>query len=179
MEEYELTRDCEAIRIPAGDRITLESGTNVYLQQRLGGSITVQAPRYGGLFRIADSDADALGLEPTEGGEIAVDENLGIDEKVETVLKTCFDPEIPVNIVDLGLVYDTRIAEHEEGGHRVDIQMTLTAVGCGMGGAIAADAEDKLRRIPEVRHATVGIVWDPPWSPQMISEEGRKKLGLQ
>ncbi|MFN2427380.1 MAG: putative Fe-S cluster assembly protein SufT [Candidatus Binatia bacterium] len=179
MERLELLRDCEAVKIPQGDRVTLAPGTEVYLSQSLGGSFTVQAPAYGGLFRIAGRDADALGLEvPPEAQMLAGGEG-DIDALVEAALRTCYDPEIPVNIVDLGLVYDTRISDLPEGGYRVDVKMTLTAQGCGMGGAIAGDAEDKLRSIPSVTDASVRVVWDPPWTAHMISEEGRKKLGIE
>ncbi len=178
MENVELVRDTTAVRIPAGDKVTLEQGTEVYITQSLGGSWTVQAPRYGGLFRISGIDADALGKEVPEETRTIRSAEGTIEDRVEVALRTCYDPEIPVNIVDLGLVYDTRIEQTEPGTHRVDIKMTLTAVGCGMGASIAADAEDKLRCLPDVEDARVEIVWDPPWSPQMISEEGRKKLGL-
>lgn len=178
MERLELTRRCEAVKIPQGDRIHLEAGTEIYLTQSLGGSFTVQAPTYGGLFRISGRDADALGREiPAEAKQLQAGEG-DIDELVEAALRTCYDPEIPVNIVDLGLVYDTRISDLPEGGWRVDIKMTLTAQGCGMGASIAGDAEDKIRSIPGVADASVGIVWEPPWTAHMISEEGRKKLGI-
>lgn len=178
MENVELTRDTSAVRIPAGDKVTLEEGTEVYIQQSLGGSWTVQAPRYGGLFRISGVDADALGREVPEDTRRIRDADGSIEDRVELALRTCYDPEIPVNIVDLGLVYDTRIEAAGEGTHHVDVKMTLTAVGCGMGASIAADAEDKILSLADVEDARVEIVWDPPWSPQMISEEGRKKLGL-
>ncbi|MBI5506254.1 MAG: putative Fe-S cluster assembly protein SufT [Deltaproteobacteria bacterium] len=178
MERLELTRDCNAVRIPMGDCVTLAAGTEVYLSQSLGGSFTVQAPAYGGLFRITGLDADALGKPvPEEARRLAAGEG-EIEELVAAALSTCYDPEIPVNIVDLGLVYDTRISDLPEGGVRVDIKMTLTATGCGMGGAIAGDAEEKLRSIPGVTAASVRVVWDPPWTPHMISEEGRRKLGI-
>jgi probable FeS assembly SUF system protein SufT len=179
MERLDLARECEAVKIPQGDRIRLAAGTEVYLTQSLGGSFTVQAPSYGGLFRIAGRDADALGRTvPAEAGAAGDEVPDDVDGLVEAALKTCYDPEIPVNIVDLGLVYDTRISDLPEGGCRVDVKMTLTAQGCGMGAAIAADAEDKLRAIPGVADATVSIVWDPPWTAHMISEEGRKTLGI-
>lgn len=178
MERLELTRKCEAVKIPQGDRIHLETGTEVYLTQSLGGSFTVQAPTYGGLFRINGRDADALGLEIPAEAKILTQGEGDIDALVETALRTCYDPEIPVNIVDLGLVYDTRISDLPEGGWRVDVKMTLTAQGCGMGASIAGDAEDKLRTIPGVHDASVGIVWEPVWTAHMISEEGRKKLGI-
>jgi probable FeS assembly SUF system protein SufT len=178
MERTELTRECEAVKIPQGDRIALAAGTEIYVTQSLGGSFTVQAPSYGGLFRIAGRDADALGREvPPEAKMLQAGEG-DIDELVEAALRTCYDPEIPVNIVDLGLVYDTRISDLPEGGWRVDVKMTLTARGCGMGASIAGDAEDKIRSIPGVADAFVTVVWDPPWTAHMISEEGRRKLGI-
>ena len=178
MERLDLLRECEAVRIPQGDKVRLAAGTEVYVTQSLGGSFTIQAPSYGGLFRIQGADAGALGKElPPEARMLASGEG-EIDDLVEAALKTCFDPEIPVNIVDLGLVYDTRISDLPEGGYRVDVKMSLTAQGCGMGGAISGDAEEKLLSIPVVKAASVRVVWDPPWTPHMISEEGRKKLGI-
>lgn len=179
MERIELVRECEAVKIPQGDRVQLAAGTEIYLTQSLGGSFTVQAPAYGGLFRIAGRDADALGKEMPEEARLLASGEGDIDALVEAALRTCYDPEIPVNIVDLGLVYDTRISDLPEGGYRVDVKMTLTAQGCGMGAAIAGDAEDKLRSIRDVKDASVRVVWDPPWTPHMISEEGREKLGIR
>ena len=176
MERVELTREVEAIQVPGGHTVTLEKGWDVVITQSLGGSYTVQVPAYGGLFRIAGRDADALGKEPeaepataTGGGDL--------EQQVWGVLRTCFDPEIPVNIVDLGLVYDMRIGP-EGDGRRVDVKMTLTAPGCGMGTSIAADARAKLLNLPGVTDADVQIVWDPPWNPQMISPEGKERLGM-
>jgi probable FeS assembly SUF system protein SufT len=178
MEHVELTRDCEAIRIPAGDRITLPRGTEAFLTQSLGGSFTLQVRSHGGLFRISGRDADAIGKDVPDEAEVSVPAGADLEEQITTALKTCYDPEIPVNIVDLGLIYDTRIHAEPDGTSRIAVKMTLTAQGCGMGAAIAADAEDKIRSLPGVRDAVVEIVWDPPWNPRMISEEGRKKLGL-
>jgi len=178
MEDLKLTRDCEAVRIPAGDAITLPAGTEVLVSQALGGSFTVQSPGYGGLFRIAGQDADALGMEVPEEARVLTDDAAPLDERISAALRTCYDPEIPVNIVDLGLVYDTRVSEDSGGLSRIEVKMTLTAPGCGMGASIAADAAAKLRRLAGVSDANVEIVWDPPWGPQMISEDGRKKLGL-
>jgi len=175
MERTELTRDVEAIQIPGGHTMTLEKGWDVVITQSLGGTYTVQVPAYGGLFRIAGRDADALGLEPTTAPAVAASGDL--EERVWTTLKTCFDPEIPVNIVDLGLVYDMRITP-EGDGQRIDIKMTLTAPGCGMGTSIAADARLKLLDLPGVTDADVQIVWDPPWNPQMISPDGKERLGM-
>lgn len=177
MEQLELTRDCQAVRIPAGDPITLPAGTEAYLTQSLGGSFTVQVPAYGGLFRIAGSDAEALGKEPPSEEEVAAPTG-DLEAQVWAALATCYDPEIPVNIVDLGLVYDVRLGEPEPGKHEVGVQMTLTAVGCGMGGAIAADAESKIMLVEGVEKATVDIVWEPQWNPRMISEAGKEKLGI-
>jgi probable FeS assembly SUF system protein SufT len=176
MERTQLKRAVEAIQIPGGHVVTLEEGWDVVITQSLGGSFTVQVPAYGGLFRVAGVDADALGKEPlaeappTSGGG-------DLDQQVWDVLRTCYDPEIPVNIVDLGLVYDMRIAP-AGGGNRVDVKMTLTAPGCGMGTSIAADARMRLLALPGITDADVQVVWDPPWSPQMISPEGRQRLGM-
>jgi probable FeS assembly SUF system protein SufT len=177
MERVELTRDCEAIQIPGGHLVTLEKGWEVLITQSLGGSYTVQVPAYGGLFRIAGRDADALGKEAEVTPAAATVERGDLEQQVWAQLRTCYDPEIPVNIVDLGLVYDMRLTP-EAGGHRIDVKMTLTAQGCGMGTAIAADARQKLLGLPGVTDADVEIVWDPPWTPQMISPEGRERLGM-
>lgn len=173
----ELKRDCSAVQIPAGITTTLAAGTSITIAQTLGGSFTVHAP--GGLFRIAPQDADALGLEPAAGTSQPAATDTVADEKVvwET-LRTCFDPEIPVNIVDLGLVYDMKLAKTPNGNSRVDVKMTLTAPGCGMGPAIAGDAQVKLLSLSGIDDATVEIVWDPPWHHSMITEQGRKILGL-
>jgi probable FeS assembly SUF system protein SufT len=178
MEFVRLRRACDAVRIPTGERLELAEGDEVYVTQALGGSFTVQSRSRGGLFRISGRDADALGREtPPEESATEPGAATDIEERVTEALKTCYDPEIPVNIVDLGLVYDTRIANEAEG-YSVAVKMTLTAPGCGMGVAIAADAEDKLRAIEGVRQASVEIVWEPPWNPRMISDEGRRILGI-
>lgn len=175
---FELKRDCPAVQIPAGTGVTLPVGTAVQLTQTLGGSYTVQAP--GGLFRIAAQDADALGLEVPQPADAPSSTNSQVDEKlVWDTLRTCFDPEIPVNIVDLGLVYDMKLMPQSSGGANVDVKMTLTAPGCGMGPAIAGDAQVKLLNLPGVEDAHVEIVWDPPWHHSMITEQGRKILGLE
>src|SRR5437870_6671020 len=175
MERVELSREVEGVQVPGGHAVTLEKGWEVIVTQSLGGSFTVQVPAYGGLFRIAGKDADAIGKEPVSAAPAAAEGDL--DQQVWGVLKTCYDPEIPVNIVDLGLVYDMRISP-EGDGQRVDVTMTLTAQGCGMGTSIAADARVKLLDLPGVADADVQIVWDPPWNPQMISPEGKERLGM-
>lgn len=170
-----LKRDCVAVQIPAGVSVTLPAGTPVDLTQTLGGSYTVHAT--GGLFRIAAADADALGLARPVGAAPAagtVDEQMIWD-----ALRTCFDPEIPVNIVDLGLVYDMQLKKLANGQAQVEVKMTLTAPGCGMGPAIAGDAQVKLLNLPGVEDAQVEIVWEPQWHHSMISEAGRKTLGLE
>jgi probable FeS assembly SUF system protein SufT len=173
----ELKRDCPAVQIPAGTATTLPAGTPVDITQTLGGSYTVHAQ--GGLFRIAASDADALGLDAPVASPLSPAGDQPADEKaVWDALRTCFDPEIPVNIVDLGLVYDMQLEKLPGGGSRVDVKMTLTAPGCGMGPAIAGDAQVKLLNLPGVEDAHVEIVWDPPWHHSMITESGRKVLGL-
>src|SRR5277367_6786175 len=178
--EKTLLRDCAATRIPSGEAITLPKDTNVFITQALGGSYTVATDQ--GLARIADEDADALGLEPmakkAEGAQ-AVDTSGPVDEKaVWDQLRTCYDPEIPVNIVDLGLVYDCIITPRASDGARVDIKMTITAPGCGMGPVIASEAKSKVLGVPGVGDAEVELVWDPPWNQAMISEAGKMKLGL-
>ena len=176
-----LTRDCSATRIPSGEVITLSKGARVLITQALGGSYTVAT--YQGLARVAEKDADALGLERSAASNGATKSELSstgdVDEKmVWDQLKQCFDPEIPVNIVDLGLVYDCQLTKRPEGGTKVDVKMTLTAPGCGMGPAIAHDAQSKLLTIDGVDEADVQLVWDPPWNQSMISEAGRMKLGM-
>jgi probable FeS assembly SUF system protein SufT len=177
MERVELKRDCEAVQIPSGIPVTLEQGTEAFLTQSLGGTFTLQVPAHGGLFRIAGQDAEAIGKEvPPEATAAEVSGDL--EQQVWSVLRTCYDPEIPVNIVDLGLIYSMQISPLESQGQRVDVQMTLTAPGCGMGASLAADARQKLLALPGVSDANVELVWDPPWNPQMISPEGRERLGM-
>lgn len=173
----ELKRDCEVVQIPSGNSITLPAGTPVDITQTLGGSYTIHAQ--GGLFRVASRDADALGLEAPATTETTSEPSGPVDEKlVWDTLKTCYDPEIPVNIVDLGLVYDLHIEPLPTGNSLVFVKMTLTAPGCGMGATIAGDAQQKLLYLPGVEEAVVEIVWDPPWHQSMITEQGRKILGL-
>ncbi len=179
----ELKRDCPAVQIPLGTSVTLPAGTVAYISQSLGGNYTIQTD--GGLFRIAAGDADALGIEATSTSlmeEVARKPSAvagPVDEKaVWDTLRSCFDPEIPVNIVDLGLVYDMRIDRLPDGNSKVLVKMTLTAPGCGMGTVIASDAQQKLLYLPGVEEASVEIVWDPPWHQSMITVEGRRILGL-
>jgi len=174
-----LTRDCEAIRIPSGEAVTLRAGMPVQITQALGGSYTVLMAE--GLARVASKDADALGLEIGESGSGNASAEAGIPVEEKAVweqLKTCYDPEIPVNIVDLGLVYDCAVVQPEGKTAQVTVKMTLTAPGCGMGPVIAQEAQQKILSIPGVADANVELVWDPPWNQGMISEVGKMKLGL-
>jgi probable FeS assembly SUF system protein SufT len=171
-----LSRDTAAVQIPFGETVTLSAGTPVLLTQSLGGTFTVQA--HGALYRVAAEDADALGLEAPEKETKAKSTGPADDEKVWEVLRTCYDPEIPVNIVDLGLVYDMKTDPSGKGGSKVTVKMTLTAPGCGMGTAIAGDARAKIEALPGVDEADVQLVWDPPWSFEMMSPAGKKQLGM-
>ena len=181
MISVDLARDCEAVQIPAGTATTLPKGTAVDITQTLGGSYTVRAA--GGLYRVASKDADALGLEAapaTDAKPVAAGPVEEVDEKqIWETLRTCFDPEIPVNIVDLGLVYDMHIDKLPSGNSKIDVKMTLTAPGCGMGATIAGDAQQKLLYLEGVEEANVEIVWEPPWHQSMITEQGRRVLGLE
>jgi probable FeS assembly SUF system protein SufT len=170
------SRDVEVTRIPSGEKITLPAGTQVVITQALGGSFTILVPSQAGLYRIEGQDADSIGEEPSASLEKPVDGNL--EQAAWDQLKTCYDPEIPVNIVDLGLVYSLDIKTHEGGGYNVNVQMTLTAPGCGMGPILASEARQKILTIDGVTDANVDLVWDPPWTPDRISEEGKQKLGM-
>jgi probable FeS assembly SUF system protein SufT len=178
--EFELNRDLEVVLIPAGQKYTIPAGTKGVITQALGGNYTI-ATAYG-LSQVSEKDLDALGLEKPAGeskektaarmnGEVSEDD-------VWNQLKQCYDPEIPVNIVDLGLVYDCRLIKKQDGSTRVEVKMTLTAPGCGMGPMIAHDAQSKILSIDGVDEAEVQLVWDPPWNQNMISETGRMKLGM-
>jgi probable FeS assembly SUF system protein SufT len=174
-EEIVIKRDCPAVLIPAGTGITIQAGVPVIITQALGGSYTVIV--HGNLARIAGTDADALGKEvavtstATESGKLT-------DEQVYEVLRTCYDPEIPVNIVELGLIYDLQILPQPEGGNRVEIKMTLTAPGCGMGPVLQQEVEGKVMALPGVKEAAVFLVWEPQWNREMLSEAAKLQLGL-
>ena len=179
-KEFELNRDLEVILIPAGQKYTIPAGTKGVITQALGGNYTI-ATSYG-LSQVAEKDLNALGVEKPQAKateKAAAKTNGAVSEDdVWNQLKQCFDPEIPVNIVDLGLVYDCRLIKKDGGGTRVEVKMTLTAPGCGMGPAIANDAQSKILSIDGVDEADVQLVWDPPWNQNMISEAGRMKLGM-
>jgi len=179
-ENVVVARDCEAIQIPHGNVVTIPKDTMAIITQSLGGTYTLQIPAMGGLFRVSDKDADAIGKEPpTETSGAAAESGGALSEDaVWGELRNVYDPEIPVNIVDLGLVYDMSIEPLPAGGNNVQVAMTLTAQGCGMGPSIAMDAQRRLESLPGVGEAHVRVVWDPPWNPNMISPEGRAKLGM-
>lgn len=175
--EFTLTRDCEAIQIPSGETVILTAGTQGVITQSLGGSYTVATPT--GLSRITGLNADALGITTLDPKPAAAEFTGELDEKaVWDQLKTCYDPEIPVNIVDLGLVYDCVVTRQPDTGAKVNVKMTLTAPGCGMGPTICAEAKSKIMAIPGVADADVDLVWDPVWNQGMISETGKMQLGL-
>lgn len=176
-QELTLTRDCAATVIPAGDKVVLKAGTRVFITQTLGGNVTVRTD--AGLFQIAVADTDAIGGYTAKAEHPAPAVAEFSEQAVWDTLKTCFDPEIPVNIVDLGLIYDLAVDKTPAGKNAVEVKMTLTAPGCGMGPVIAEDARQKIARLPDVESAKVHIVWDPQWTPQMISEVGRKTLGIE
>ncbi|MGA9853342.1 MAG: putative Fe-S cluster assembly protein SufT [Gammaproteobacteria bacterium] len=176
-EPVTLKRACAAAMIPAGTQVIVPEGTEVNVAQSLGGSFTVYVD--GNLLRIAGKDADALGLEPP--AEPALPEHhtdADVEKLVWEQMKTCYDPEIPINIVDLGLVYECKLSDAEDGRKRVDVKMTLTAPGCGMGTILAADVQQKIESVPLVREARVEIVFDPPWSRDMMSDEAKLQTGM-
>ena len=176
--ERTLAREVSATQIPSGDKQALPAGTKLQIHQVLGGTYTVQTDF--GLFRIDGKDGDALG---EEAADHSVDAAVLADgapspDAVWEQLRKVYDPEIPVNIVDLGLVYSMDVEKKDEKTFKVNVAMTLTAPGCGMGPAIAEDAKGKILLVPGVSDADVRITWDPPWNQSMISEEGKMKLGL-
>jgi probable FeS assembly SUF system protein SufT len=170
-------REVKAVAIPAGVEVTLKLGSVGYITQALGGSFTLYID--GNLFRIAGHDADAIGKTAAKAPEVppgASEED--IKNIVWQQLKTCYDPEIPVNIVDLGLVYECDVSKNEDSTRTVDIKMTLTAPGCGMGEVLVQDVRDKVQIVPTVAHANVELVFDPPWNQTMMSDEARLQTGM-
>lgn len=177
-----LIRDCRVIAIPSGTPETLIGGSTVRITQSLGTSYTVVSG-CGAMYRIDAADADALGIQAstrvTAASATAESAPAEFSEKmVEEQLRTVFDPEIPVNIVDLGLIYACDIAALEGGQHKIDVKMSMTAPGCGMGNVLKADVEAKLSRLPSVKEVRVEIVLDPPWSPARMSEAAKLQLGF-
>lgn len=174
-----LSRECQAIQIPSGENITLPAGTQVWLMQSLGGTYTLMTER-GQMVRLAGKDADTIGREPTPApqAEAAPTTPEAVEKLVWHQLTTCFDPEIPVNIVDLGLVYHCQAAPLPEGGYKVEVEFTLTAPACGMGEVLKTDIRNKIFSIPGVKEVMAGVVFDPPWSREMMSEAAKLQLGL-
>lgn len=176
-EPVKFERDCAAVLVPQGEKVTLPAGSVGYITQALGGSFTVFVE--GNLFRIAGDDADALGKDPPEALQL---ENEADDDAVEVLvwkqLRTCFDPEIPINVVELGLVYDCDIERLEDGSRKVNIKMTLTAPACGMGDILVDDVRTKVERVPTVTEADVDLVFDPPWNQSMMSDAARLETGM-
>ena len=175
-----LTRDVAASVVPVGTKVTLQKGEQAHITQSLGGTYTVIVN--GNMFRIESKDADALGIEvaaaPTAGtisGPVTQEQ---LEKQVWDSLKTCYDPEIPVNIVDLGLIYDCHLTPIGESNYKADVKMTLTAPGCGMGPVLAQDVQNKLISLEPIDEANVELVWDPPWNQGMMTEAARLQLGL-
>jgi len=180
-EPITLRRDCKAVMIPSGEAVTLSSGTSVWLTQSLGGSYTVMTDR-GYMVRIEAEDAEAVGLPrgTDEGSERTRSEGGDdVEMQVWSQLKRCFDPEIPVNIVDLGLIYRCEAIPLATGGYRIEVRFTLTAQGCGMGQTLKRDIEGRLLTVPGVCEVDVELVWDPPWNQSMISESAKQQLGIE
>ena len=184
-DEVQFGRDCEATQIPSGARIVVPKGTPAYVGQTLGGNVTLQVSTLG-LVQVAGRNLDALlkdgvpVVAPMAGSSATDDKPAGpADEKaLWEAMKQCYDPEIPCNVVDLGLIYDVKSSPLPSSRSHVDVKMTLTAMGCGMGPAIAAQVRDRLLEVPGVEEANVDIVWDPPWNQSMITDDGKKRLGL-
>ncbi len=176
-----LTRDVEASVVPIGTKVTLQKDQTAHITQSLGGTYTVIVN--GNMFRIESKDADALGFTvaatpPTPSqpsGPVSMDD---LEKKVWEALKTCYDPEIPVNIVDLGLIYDCHLTPAGENNYRAEVKMTLTAPGCGMGPVLAQDVQNKLISLEPIEEANVELVWDPPWNQSMMTEAAKLQLGL-
>ena len=176
-----LSRDCEATQIPSGKKVMLPEGTQVRVTQSLGGTYTVMTSN-GYMVRIASKDADALGEETAVASQAEAAAVVGGPADIEYLvweqLKMCYDPEIPVNIVDLGLVYHCQVTPLPEGGNEVEVKFTLTAPGCGMGAVLKTDMESKILSVPGVEDVDVEVVFDPPWNPSMMSEAAKLELGM-
>jgi probable FeS assembly SUF system protein SufT len=178
-EPITLSRECEVVEIPSGLPNKLPGGTVVRIMQNLGNTYTVFSD-YGLMYRIDAKDADALGIAPVvaDASPADAEEKLFNEQMVWDQLKTVFDPEIPVNIADLGLIYSCVTTPLDQGGNKIDIKMTLTAPGCGMGNVLKNDVEKKLERLPGVKEVHVEVVLDPPWGPARMSEAAKLQLGL-
>jgi probable FeS assembly SUF system protein SufT len=177
-DSIKLKRDCDAIEIPSGIHVPLSAGTLFHKLNSLGGSHTI-ASDSGAMYRIDEKDSDALGIESaTPVPAPAVESGAFSEKSVWNELKKVYDPEIPVNIVDLGLIYSCKIANDDQGGHKVEVKMSMTAPGCGMANVLKADVENRLSRLPEMKEVHVEIVFDPPWNPGRMSPAAKLQLGL-
>ncbi len=176
-EPFVVNREVRAVLVPAGAEVKLRPGQAGYITQALGGSFTVYLE--GNLFRIAGEDADAIGKESVKPPELPPNATEDDVRKLAwEQMRTCYDPEIPINIVDLGLVYECNVSANEDGTRTVEVQITLTAPGCGMGDILVEDVKDKIGRIPTVREARVSLTFDPPWNQSMMSEAARLQTGM-
>jgi probable FeS assembly SUF system protein SufT len=176
-EPFIIQREVDAVMVPSGHAIRLQPGLAGFISQALGGSFTLYIE--GNLYRLAGADADAIGKDPVRAPELPPN---ATEEDVRRLaweqMKTCFDPEIPINIVDLGLIYECEVAANEDGTRRVSVKMTLTAPGCGMGDVLVQDVRDKLEQIPTVTQAEVELVFDPPWRREMMSPAAQLQTGM-
>ena len=177
-ELIKVNRDCDAILIPGGEKVVLVEGTHIRITQALGGDYTVYVN--GNLLKVSGKDADAIGIkvknDPIKKNKVSSNKII-TEEDAWDVMKTCYDPEIPVNVVDLGLIYDLKMTDSEQG-IKINVKMTLTAPGCGMGPVIAQDVEDKLMGLPNVLNVQVELVWDPVWNQSMMTDSAKLELGM-
>ena len=176
-EPFVIEREVDAVMVPSGHAIKLQPGLAGFISQALGGSFTLYIE--GNLYRLAGADADAIGKEPMLVPQLPPDST---DDDVRALawqqMKTCYDPEIPVNIVDLGLIYECNVSPNEDGSRTVEVKMTLTAPGCGMGEVLVQDVKEKIEQIPTVREARVELVFDPPWGREMMSPAAQLQTGM-
>jgi probable FeS assembly SUF system protein SufT len=176
-ESFVIQREVDAVMVPSGLPIRLQPGLAGFISQALGGSFTLYIE--GNLYRLAGTEADAIGKEPMLSPELPPNATeADVRDLAWKQMKTCYDPEIPVNIVDLGLIYECDVAANEDGSRRIDVKMTLTAPGCGMGDVLVQDVKDKLEQIPTVREARVEMVFDPPWRREMMSPAAQLQTGM-
>jgi probable FeS assembly SUF system protein SufT len=178
-EPVTLTRDVDAAVVPVGTKVTLMKGEHAHITQSLGGSYTIIVN--GNMFRIEGKDVDALGIQAEAKSASATSGPVSqeqLEKQVWEALKTCYDPEIPVNIVDLGLIYDCHLTLIGGNNFKADVKMTLTAPGCGMGPMLAQDVQSKLLNLEPIDEANVELVWDPPWNQGMMTEAAKLQLGL-
>jgi probable FeS assembly SUF system protein SufT len=176
-DPFVLSRDVQALMVPSGTPITLKEGLAGFITQALGGSFTLYIE--GNLYRLAGEQADAIGKEPVKAPDLPADATIDdVRELCWQQMRACYDPEIPINIVDLGLVYDCEVSDRGDGTRKVAVRMTLTAPGCGMGDVLVADVRDKVGIIPTIGETDVQLVFDPPWNQTMMSEAARLQTGM-